>query len=75
MLDDEILGNCAPRCNVLGFDRPDIQFTAKEALRWIASPCQGDYDKVVRIGKNLNGGGTGGTGELYKCSHLVMAAG
>ena len=44
------------RCNFLGCDRPDIQFAAKEASRWMSKPCREDQDKVTRIGKYLNGG-------------------
>lgn len=43
------------RCNFLGCDRPDIQYAAKEASRWMSAPCHGDREKIVRIGKDLNG--------------------
>ena len=44
------------RCNFLGCDRPDIQYAAKEASRWMSSPCRGDMERIARIGKYLNGG-------------------
>lgn len=39
------------RCKFLGCGRPDTQYAAKAASRWTASPSQGDYEKVARIGK------------------------
>lgn len=44
------------RCNSLGCDRPDLQFAAKEASRWMAQQCEEDQEKVSRIGKYLNRG-------------------
>lgn len=44
------------RCNFQGCDRPDIQYVAKEPSRWMANPCQRDYEKVGRRGTYLNSG-------------------
>lgn len=43
------------RCNFLGYDRPDVQFAAKEAARLMAQPCEGEGENISRIGKYLNG--------------------
>lgn len=44
------------RCNFSGCDNPDVQCAAKEASRWMAQPCEGDSERITRIGKYLNGG-------------------
>lgn len=43
------------RCSLLGSDRWDLQSSAKEAQRSIATPHVGDRERVVRIAQYLNG--------------------
>ena len=43
------------RCNFLCHDRPDIQYSCKEAARGMSSPKKSDWDKLVRIVKYLKG--------------------
>ena len=45
----------AARANFMGIDRPDVQFSAKEASRQMATPRKQDMDKLLRIGKYLFG--------------------
>ena len=43
------------RCNFLCHDRPDIQYSCKEAARGMSSPKKSDWDKLVKIVKYLKG--------------------
>lgn len=43
------------RCNLLGSDRPDLQFVTEEAPRSMAKPHMGGMDKVTRMAKYMNG--------------------
>ena len=45
----------AARCNYLSSDRPDIQFSVKEACREMSAPTKGSWAKFVRIAKYLRG--------------------
>ena len=44
-------GNGA-RCNDLGPDRPDIQYSAKEICRWMSSPTNLGQDALKRLCRN-----------------------
>ncbi len=39
----------AARCNFLGLDRPDVQFSAKEVSRGMSKPTQGDLIRLKRL--------------------------
>eukprot|EP00971_Amphidinium_carterae_P078308 1549134-Amphidinium_carterae.1 len=41
------------RANYLSSDRPDISFAAKEAARWMSSPCESAERTVKRIARYL----------------------
>ena len=41
------------RCNFLAIDRPDIQFSSKEAPKYISSPRQSDFDMVIKLSRYL----------------------
>ena len=43
----------AARCNYLGLDRPDIQYSAKEVSRSMSNPCRGDLRKLHRLCRYL----------------------
>ena len=43
----------AARCNFLGIDRPDIQYSAKEISRAMSSPTQGSLRKLHRLARYL----------------------
>ena len=43
----------AARLNYLGFDRPDLQFSVKEACREMAKPTQRSWERLRRIGRYL----------------------
>jgi len=45
----------AARTNYLSADRPDIQYAVKEICRKMAKPVQGDWQKLVRLGRYLKG--------------------
>ena len=45
----------AARANYLAADRPDIQYAVKEICRTMAKPVQGDWQKLVRLGRYLKG--------------------
>ena len=45
----------AARANYLSLDRPDIQFSAKEACRRMASPCRADWARLKHIARYLAG--------------------
>lgn len=49
-------GAMVARCKLLGCDRPDLQYAAKEASTWMAKPCQDDRGTIARIGEYVNGG-------------------
>ena len=46
---------CAARANFLSLDRPDIQFAAKEACRYMHAPTHDDMRKLKRIARYLVG--------------------
>ena len=43
------------RLNYLAADRPDCQFAAKEACRWMAAPTELSLKAVKRLGRYLKG--------------------
>ena len=43
----------AARCNFLGLDRPDVQFSAKEVCRGISKPTQGNLIRLKRLVRYL----------------------
>ena len=43
----------AARCNYLANDRPDLQFSVKEACREMSAPMKSSWNKLVRIAKYL----------------------
>lgn len=43
----------AARCNFLGIDRPDIQYSAKEISRAMSNPTKGDLRKLHRMARYL----------------------
>ena len=43
------------RANYLVADRPDIQYAAKEICRRMAQSVVGDWQKLIRLGRYLNG--------------------
>lgn len=45
-----------PRCNFLGDGRPDVQYAAKEASRWMSKRCRNVQGTTETVGKYLNGG-------------------
>ena len=45
----------AARANYLAADRPDVQFSAKEACRWMASPTEHGLQSLKRLGRFLEG--------------------
>ena len=45
----------AARANYLSADRPDIQYAVKEICRRMAKPVNGDWQKLVRLGRYLKG--------------------
>ena len=45
----------AARANYLAADRPDIQYAVKEICRNMAKPVEGDWQKLVRLGRYLRG--------------------
>ena len=45
----------AARANYLSADRPDIQYAVKEICRRMAKPVEGDWQKLVRLGRYLKG--------------------
>ena len=45
----------AARANYLSLDRPDLQYSVKEACRGMAQPTKGDQKKMRRIGRYLIG--------------------
>ena len=45
----------AARCNYMAADRPELQFSVKEACREMSRPTKGAWDKLVRIGRYLKG--------------------
>ena len=47
-------GNGA-RCNYIGPDRPDIQYSAKEICRWMSTPTNVGQDALKRLGRFLLG--------------------
>ena len=44
---------CAARCNFLGLDRPDLQYSAKEVSRGMARPTINDMHRLKRISRYL----------------------
>ena len=45
----------AARANYLAADRPDVQYAVKEICRKMAVPVEGDWHKLVRLGRYLKG--------------------
>ena len=45
----------AARANYLAADRPDIQYAVKEICRRMAKPVAGDWQKLIRLGRYLQG--------------------
>ena len=45
----------AARLNYLSLDRADIQFACKESARKMATPCNGDWELLKRVGRYLLG--------------------
>ena len=45
----------AARCNFLAIDRPDIQFSSKEASKFMSSPRECDWDMIYKIARYLKG--------------------
>ena len=45
----------AARCNYLSSDRPELQFSVKEACREMSKPTVHSWEKLVRIGRYLKG--------------------
>ena len=45
----------AARANYLPADRPDIQYAVKEVCRRMAKPVEGDWQKLIRLGRYLKG--------------------
>ena len=45
----------AARANYLSADRPDIQYSVKEVCRRMAKPVEGDWQKLIRLGRYLKG--------------------
>ena len=45
----------AARANYLSADRPDIQYAVKEICRRMSKPVEGDWQKLVRLGRCLRG--------------------
>ena len=43
----------AARCNFLGLDRPDVQYSAKEVSRGMAKPTSGDLVRLKRLARYL----------------------
>ena len=43
----------AARANYLAADRPDVQYAVKEICRKMAAPVEGDWHKLVRLGRYL----------------------
>ena len=43
------------RCNYISPDRPDIAFAAKELARAMAAPTRGDWQRLKRLGRYLEG--------------------
>ena len=43
------------RCNFITQDRPDAQYSVKEAAKGMANPRKSDREKLIRIGKYLLG--------------------
>ena len=43
----------AARANYLAADRPDIQYAVKEICRSMSKPVEGDWHKLVRLGRYL----------------------
>lgn len=45
----------AARLNYMAFDRPDAQFSIKDACREMARPTKNARDRLVRIGRYIKG--------------------
>ena len=45
----------AARVNYLAADRPGIQYAVKEVCRRMAKPVEGGWQKLIRLGRYLNG--------------------
>ena len=43
------------RCNYIAPDRPDIAYAAKELARHMATPTEGDWQRLKRLGRYLKG--------------------
>ena len=43
----------AARCNFLAIDRPDIQYSAKEASKYMSAPRMCDWEMIYKISKYL----------------------
>ena len=44
---------CAARCNFLGLDRPDLQYSAKEVSRGMSKPTEDDMTMLKRLARYI----------------------